>query len=320
MKNLLTLIYICLLFVSCRDREYSVLDFPIEGAKSRPIGIPIGSYDASFGYHLVESYIKAIDNSVKLISVHSQDVNIDGKSKNWTYEFISTDKMILYYFTMTINKIRLDSTSAIKVGNSVITNTWVSSEFALDVAEKNGGKVFRNEYPGCRISATLSEAVIPNSYPSWYITYSSPIENLYIIINALSGEFVSGRTNTTGTVSSISKVIGNFQYTFSIPKTVFGIHDTLKASMYAINIGTVPESLAVNYGNIKWTLKNMDGITIMHGPKVISDYLILKVLFPNQTALVGLISTPLADSLGNPVQVGSYKLSSGTLSLILNIQ
>ena len=320
MKSFLTLIFVCFLFVSCRDKDYSMLEFPIEGGRSGQIGVPNRPYDASFGYHLVESYTKSIDNSVKLMSVFSQDVYINGNSENWTYEFISTDKMILYYFSLKVNKIKLDSTSAVKVGNSVITDTWVSSEAAINTAEKNGGSAFKEEYRGCHISATLSEAVVPNSYPSWYITYSSPIENLYIIINAQTGEFVSGRTNAVIFPSSVSKVIGNLQYTLSIPKSVFGIHDTLRASMNALNISTMPETLYVNYGNIDWTLKNGSGRTIMSGPKVKSDYLIMEILKPNQSGLVGLISAPILDSSGNPVQAGSYLLSSGSLSLELFIQ
>jgi len=243
MKTFLTLICVFFLLVSCRDREYSILEFPIEGAKSGQVGVPTRPYDASFGYHLVESYTKSIDNSVKLMSVFSQDVNINGNSENWTYEFISTDKMILYYFSLKVNKIKLDSTSAIKVGNSIITDTWVSSEAAINEAEKNGGSAFRKEYPGCHILATLSEAVVPNSYPSWYITYNSPVENLYIIINAVTGEFVSGRTDAASSASSASNEIGNLQYTLSISKSVFGIHDTLSASMNALNISTIPETL-----------------------------------------------------------------------------
>ena len=320
MKSFLTLIFVCFLLVSCRDRDYSMLEFPIEAGKSGQIGVPNGPYDASFGYHLVESYTKSIDNSVKLMSVFSQNVNINGNSENWNYEFISTDKMILYYFSLKVNKIKLDSTSAVKVGNSVITDTWVSSEAAINTAEKNGGSAFRKEYRGCHISASLSEAVVPNSYPSWYITYNSPVENLYIIINALTGEFVSGRTSPAISASSVSKVIGNSQYTLSIPKSVFGIHDTLTASMNALNISTIPETLYVNYGNIEWTLKNASGKTIIWGPHIMSNYLIKEVLAPNQSTLVGLINTPIADSSGNPVQTGLYKLRSGSLSLNIYIQ
>jgi len=119
--------------------------------------------------------------------------------------------MILYYFSLKVNKIKLDSTSAVKVGDSVISDTWVSSETAINAAEKNGGSAFRKEYRGCHISATLSEAVVPNSYPSWYITYNSPVENLYIIINALTGEFISGRTSPAISAFRVNKVIGNLQ-------------------------------------------------------------------------------------------------------------
>jgi len=58
-----------------------MLEFPIESGKSGQIGVPTGPYDASFGYHLVNSYTKSIDKSVKLKSVFSQNVNINGNSE-----------------------------------------------------------------------------------------------------------------------------------------------------------------------------------------------------------------------------------------------
>ena len=109
----------------------------------------------------------------------------------------------------------------------------------------------------------------------------------------------------------------------TIPKAVFGIHDTLKASLTALNLRAAPETLLVNIGNMPWTLKNDNGEVIMYGPRVISKYIITEVITSHQSTLIGAMGQPIADSSGNPVQVGSYVLSAGSfsnLSLSLSIQ
>jgi hypothetical protein len=182
MKSFFVVISLCLFLVSCKNGEESIVEIPIEGD---------GHIYASSGYQQVESFAKSFDSSVKIMAVRSQDVNIGGSSKSWTYEFVSTDKMILYLFTRTFDSIGLDSTTEMKTGNSVISNTWINSNVALSAAENNGGKAFRNKHTNCQISASLSEPLIPNSAPLWYIKYSSSTEYLYVVINAITGKYVS---------------------------------------------------------------------------------------------------------------------------------
>ncbi len=129
--------------------------------------------------------------------------------------------------------------------------------------------------------------------------------------------------STTQPTLSVSTVIDSLQYMLTIPKAVFGIHDTLKASLTALNLRAAPETLLVNIGNMPWTLKNDNGEVIMYGPRVISKYIITEVITSHQSTLIGAMGQPIADSSGNPVQVGSYVLSAGSfsnLSLSLSIQ
>jgi hypothetical protein len=320
MKTYIGMICVSLLLISCRDREFHEFEFPNEEGGRFQNETGARQNTASYGYQQADAYAKTLDRSLKLILVSGDNVSPHGTSYNWKYQFVSTDKMIIYYFEQRGNEVNFDSTGAMSVGNSIITSPWINSDFALSTAEGNGGREFRNENPGCEISAALSEPVIPNAYPMWNLTYDSPTGTLYIVIDASSGKFVSGRINAPSTAVSVSNVIGNLQYTFTIPKSVFGIHDTLRASMTAMNTGTVPETLYVNYGNIRWMLNNAEGDTIMSGPRVISNYLIREVILSNQSALVGLISAPIMDKSGNPVQAGSYQLRSGSLTLNLMIK
>ena len=50
-----------------------------------------------------------------------------------------------------------------------------------------GGDDFRNEKADYIISATLSEAVVPNSFPIWRIQYYTPEKRLTFRINANNG-------------------------------------------------------------------------------------------------------------------------------------
>jgi hypothetical protein len=184
MRAILSILIIFLSLTSCRDENDLVLQIPIEGN---------GRIYASFGYKQVESFAISMDNSLKIMSIGSDDINIDGSSKYWKYEFLSNDKMILYHFSSNFTAFGFDSTSKMTVGGSILTNTWVNSNIALSAAENNGGRIFRNKYPNCKISASLGEPVIPNAYPVWYITYSNSSEHLYIVINAVTGEFDSKR-------------------------------------------------------------------------------------------------------------------------------
>jgi hypothetical protein len=322
MKNLLMLLCLSLLLLSCRDQKDLLSVIPNNGSNLK-------FSDAYSAYQQVLSYAKSIDKSVQLITVSSQNVNMDGSSNKWKYQFVSSNPMVCYYFEKSFNEIKLDSTGKAPFEFAGINSNWVSSETALYNAEKNGGRAFLNEYPVNHISAALSQLLIPppSSFPIWYITYYSHVKNLTIVINAATGEFISNSSGTSTGGSSVGQVVGDLLFSFSIPKTVFGINDTLSASMNVQNIGTVPDSVFVGPGSFNWKLKNGSGQIVMQSPILFIPRLGLKVIAPDQSLLVGFIYNPFEDSSGNSLKPGSYTLSAtesnlngNTLSLNLSIQ
>jgi hypothetical protein len=73
---------------------------------------------------------------------------------------------------------------------------------------------------------------------------------------------VASETNPT---LSVSQVQDSLQYTFAIPKTVFGVHDTLSATLTAFNQSAETDTLI--YGVfLQWSLKNDSGRTLMGNP------------------------------------------------------
>ena len=118
---------------------------------------------------------------------------------------------------------------------------------------------------------------------------------------------------------SVSMVNDNMKYTFAIPKSSFSIHDTLQATMTVTDVGTLPETLQVNYGWLAWTLKDSVGRTVAYGPRVVSMYLITEIIKPQESALTGAISQTLVDTTGYQLQPGSYLLSVTNSSLSLNL-
>jgi len=120
---------------------------------------------------------------------------------------------------------------------------------------------------------------------------------------------------------SISQVRDSMQYMFAIPKAVFGIHDTLSASMTAFNQSTMPETLVIYMGNFQWSLKNDSGRTLMWGPEVIPQFVYRLELGSHQSAEIYGIRQAIMDTSGAPIVAGSYFLQGklyGTLLFTLD--
>lgn len=94
---------------------------------------------------------------------------------------------------------KLDSVvNSILDGNAIITHDWFDSDKAVEIAEENGGKTFRNENPEYIIEASLSEPLVPNTSTIWYIEYRSIVNasnNLLLGIDANTGEVVQNIPN-----------------------------------------------------------------------------------------------------------------------------
>jgi hypothetical protein len=112
----------------------------------------------------------------------------------------------------------------------------------------------------------------------------------------------------TNSAVSVSQVKDSMQYTFTIPKAVFGIHDTLSASVTAFNQSARPETLIVSEGDFQWSLKNDSGRTLMSGPEP-NPYPIAQLIFTShQSKEIFEVFQAIKDTSGAPVIAGSYTL------------
>ena len=117
-------------------------------------------------------------------------------------------------------------------------------------------------------------------------------------------------TPTTNQTLSTQAVSDSIQYTFAIPRGVFGIHDTLSATLTAYNQSSKPETLIVGLNPYlyTWSLKNNSERVIMYGPMGANNSLRLIPLNPKQSGLLYNIRQAIADTSGGPVTAGSYVL------------
>ena len=124
----------------------------------------------------VEQLAHSIDSNATLLLIKSNSVNVLGTSESWIYSYASINPTSynIYYFHTTLTDVFYDSISNEGIiGIGLINEIWFDSDKALEIAEKNGGKNFRNLSPTYKIEASLSQPVVPNSSPHWYITYRS---------------------------------------------------------------------------------------------------------------------------------------------------
>jgi len=131
-------------------------------------------------------------------------------------------------------------------------------------------------------------------------------------------------TSVTNPAVSVSQVKDSMQYTFAIPKAVFGIHDTLSASVTAFNQSAEPETLIVSEGDFQWSLKNDSGRTVVSGPEP-NPYPIARLIFnPHQSQEIFEVYQAITDTSRAPVIAGSYTLQglydSMVFTLALSLQ
>jgi hypothetical protein len=187
MKTIIIIFIFGFSFISCNKNE-SPTDNNYEG---------VNHITAIFKFNEIKSYAQSEDSVLRLKNIVSDDVNYDGYSNSWSYKYSKhidsnfvTSKH--YYLSSFYDSIHCDSIVVREstVGDAFISQSWLNSDIALEIAESNGGREFRKNNSSYNISASLSEAVVPNAKPIWNIRYTSKINesiSLYIRINAVSG-------------------------------------------------------------------------------------------------------------------------------------
>ncbi len=112
--------------------------------------------------------------------------------------------------------------------------------------------------------------------------------------------------SVTNPALSVSQVSDSMQYTFAIPRSVFGIHDTLSASFTAFNQSAEPDTLMIGY--FQWSLKNESGRTLMGGPGPLSVPAIRLIINSHQSKEIFGLYQAVMDTSGAPIIAGSYIL------------
>jgi hypothetical protein len=165
MKSSILTLSLCFLVLCC-SKEGLPTQAPLEGEN----GIT-----ASYKADAVEHLALSSDSTLKLMSIETNAMNVDGTSKSWLFMYCRTLSPFRgYYFTATLDSIIFDSISTrVPVGSAFISQTWVNSSIAAQIAESMGGKTFRSSNPDCSITADLGEPVVPNPAVSWWIMYRS---------------------------------------------------------------------------------------------------------------------------------------------------
>jgi hypothetical protein len=127
---------------------------------------------AAFKFASVDSLAQSYGQGLRLSSIRSSDVNTNGTSAIWQYEYLASAPFT-YCFHSTFESVDFDSTSPARLGVTFISHGWFNSDVALNIAEKNGGSDFRSQNPRFSITAILAQPLVPNARTYWYITYRS---------------------------------------------------------------------------------------------------------------------------------------------------
>ena len=131
----------------------------------------------------VDSLADSFGKGLRLMTVLSQDVHLDGTANTWNYIYSDTlFPPTSYFFHSTFSNVKFDSTHAMGVGAGFIAHNWFNSDSALIIAEQNGGFQFRNQNPHYTIAASVGVPVVPNPKTCWYITYQSIDNNAILLV------------------------------------------------------------------------------------------------------------------------------------------
>lgn len=146
-------------------------------------------FSAGYRCIAVEKLALSIDSTVRLMSISTADMDIEGRAASWGYTFVASYPPYKeYHFSATSGSVRFDSISTeMRCGAARISKPWIGSCTAAKIAENRGGATFRRDNLNCSIHASLGEAVVPNASPFWHFAYRSrldPDKRLWISVDA----------------------------------------------------------------------------------------------------------------------------------------
>jgi len=156
------------------------------------------SFTVLHNNYLADSLIHVINPDAKLLTIESDFTFFGGASIAWHYRYAywNGGYSIYYFLHTTFNSVVYDSSNNLQwVGVTFISLPWIDSDSAWVIAEAQGGSDFRLAHPNTIILASLQEAVVPNTKPSWCIIYRSldnPGDYASFLINATDSSKISG--------------------------------------------------------------------------------------------------------------------------------
>jgi hypothetical protein len=144
----------------------------------------------------VNSLAVSYGKGLRLMSIHGDNINSNGTSSRWTFQYSDTSMPPTSYLFHSISgAVGFDSTRPTGVGSGFIeTKSWFNSDSALAIAEKSGGSEFRAQNPHYTITASIGIPVVPNPRTMWYVTYqSSDVYSSFLMlsIDANSGAIIA---------------------------------------------------------------------------------------------------------------------------------
>jgi hypothetical protein len=167
------------------------------GDEQLNLDAPAKPLTAKYSHDAIQTYVASLGTGYSLSYVSSTDVTSEGLAIEWSFSYKNITDTVTFmqrlcYMRSCNDSVRFDSvvTKKFTVGDAVISEKWMNSDIALSIAEKNGGKQFREKNPDYIISAGVSAGVLPVRNVIWYVIYSSTVDlNIHfsIRLNAVTG-------------------------------------------------------------------------------------------------------------------------------------
>ncbi|HET7153112.1 MAG TPA: hypothetical protein VFJ29_05045, partial [Candidatus Kapabacteria bacterium] len=133
-----------------------------------------------------------------LFGVTSPTIQSDGSASVWAYSFYCQSKNtvygVIYAYGIPIDSIQPASNTRTY---SPIGTNWKNSTI-ISVAESNGGSAFRNAHSNPTVYMTLAKGadVQYSSDTVWVVTYQSGSSVLVVFIDAITGQYLPGISNS----------------------------------------------------------------------------------------------------------------------------
>ena len=181
---------IIILSILCIGCEDSIIQAPVQAE----VGIT-----AAYRMATVDSLAKRCGRGMLLYEISSAELNTVGTSPVWYFDYEDTKAPAgtAYRFYATFDCVALMGKEGMRVGPNIVQHSWFDSDLAIEIAENNGGREFRNKHPGCTMSSLLTGS---DEYPSrtyWYVDYNpnnSQTKFLDFILDANTGSLTSMHT------------------------------------------------------------------------------------------------------------------------------